>query len=325
MALRLRERVAEFLEQNPNRRFTAREIAEWIFENYPEACEEKRRNSTLTLDTDAKLIQELVSNISTQRPQLQKIHPEIRTTEDRPKQYYYSTASDEEEISDAEGNALADQPAAAATSEAGLQQQEQPRREHDLYPLLSEYLYAELNVDSKRIDESRSRNTRGKHGNKWLHPDLVGLEPLNIGWEGVVNDFSQQHGGQRIRLWSFEVKLRLNNANLRESFFQTVSNSSWANLGYLVAADIDERVMPEIRLLSARHGIGLIKLNPENPAESQLLLPAEEKPSLDWGVINSLVEQNPDFKAYIMQCKEYYLIKAIKPNEWDYDDPSQND
>ncbi len=32
----------------------------------------------------------------------------------------------------------------------------------------------------------------------------------------------------------------INRSNLRESFFQALSNSSWAHYGYLVAADLIE-------------------------------------------------------------------------------------
>ena len=34
--------LVECLQQNPEQRFTAREIAEWIFETYPDECREKQ-------------------------------------------------------------------------------------------------------------------------------------------------------------------------------------------------------------------------------------------------------------------------------------------
>jgi hypothetical protein len=58
----------------------------------------------------------------------------------------------------------------------------------------------------------------------------------------------KQGGGQSVRLWSFEVKKELNSSNVRKSFFQAVSNSSWANEGYLVAVSIvGEQVEQELR------------------------------------------------------------------------------
>ncbi len=57
-----------------------------------------------------------------------------------------------------------------------------------------------------------------------------------------------------------------------------MSNSSWANEGYLVATSIStNEVEEELRMLSAFHGIGVILLNPENPTESEILFPAQPK------------------------------------------------
>jgi hypothetical protein len=33
--------IAEFLQNNPEQKFTAREIAEWIYEHYPDSCRQK--------------------------------------------------------------------------------------------------------------------------------------------------------------------------------------------------------------------------------------------------------------------------------------------
>ncbi len=59
MSLKLREKTYEYLKSNPEKRFTARQIAEWIFEQYPKECEEKRQNSTakiVMLDDNNALI-----------------------------------------------------------------------------------------------------------------------------------------------------------------------------------------------------------------------------------------------------------------------------
>lgn len=60
-----------------------------------------------------------------------------------------------------------------------------------------------------------------------------------------------------------------------------MSNSSWANQGYLVAAEVEGAdTMKELRLLAAAHGIGLIVLDlnssPETPATSPT--PADTPP-----------------------------------------------
>ena len=51
--------------------------------------------------------------------------------------------------------------------------------------------------------------------------------------------------------------------NYRESFFQAVSYSSWANEGYLVAAEIiqDDELLSELECLSIAFGIGIIQLD----------------------------------------------------------------
>ena len=82
---------------------------------------------------------------------------------------------------------------------------------------------------SKRIDEKRSINSAGSGGNRWLFPDLVGMEILSEGWNREVKDCVKQYGDRKTRLWSFEVKKLINRSNVREYYFQSVSNSSWVN------------------------------------------------------------------------------------------------
>jgi hypothetical protein len=114
--------------------------------------------------------------------------------------------------------------------------------------LLSTYLWAEFGVYSKRIDEKRSSNKRGPNGNRWLYPDLVGMEDLGSDWHQEVKDCVNQYSDKRTKLWSFEVKLLINRSNVRESFFQAVSNSSWSNFGYLVAGEIEgQETLKELR------------------------------------------------------------------------------
>ena len=96
------------------------------------------------------------------------------------------------------------------------------------------------------------------------------------------------------------MKKSLNFENLREYYFQAVSNSSWANEGYLVTLDIDEsdEFMDEIRRLNNAFGIGVIKLNSINIAESEIVFPAKVNELLDWDTINRLIEDNIDFKEF---------------------------
>jgi Uncharacterized protein conserved in bacteria len=187
-----------------------------------------------------------------------------------------------------------------------------------LYPLLSHYLWSEFGIYSKRIDEKRSSNKRGPNGNRWLYPDLVGMEDLGADWHRIVRDCVQQYSDKRTKLWSFEVKLLINRSNVRECFFQTVSNSSWANFGYLVAAEIGGGdTLKELRMLSAAHGIGLIQLDPESPSESQILIPARERQEIDWDSANRLATENKDFLEYIKLVKQFYQTGEARPGDWD--------
>ena len=101
-------------------------------------------------------------------------------------------------------------------------------------------------------------------------------------WKDAVIDFGAAIASTSIKLFSFELKRELNFSNLRESFFQAVSNSSWANEGYLVAAEIDatDDFLDELKRLSTSFGIGVIKLDRTDPDSSELLFPALIYPAI---------------------------------------------
>lgn len=307
MALNLAKAVLGYLKERPDEKLTAREIAEWIFATFPDECQVKKHSSQY-VKTDAELVQQLVAEISSQRPRLQQRHSELKTTEGRPRKYYYSEKSDIAEIAAAENTVVA---LTADISDAKL-------GEHALYPLLSRYLWEEFSVYSKRIDEKRSSNKRGPNGNRWLYPDIVGMEDLGAEWHQEVRDCVNQYSDKRTKLWSFEAKLLINRSNIRECFFQAVSNSSWANFGYLVAAEIEgQDTLKELRMLFAAHGIGLIKLDADNPADSQVLIPARERDEIDWDMANRLATENRDFLDYVKLVKQFYQTGEARLADWD--------
>jgi uncharacterized protein len=308
MALNLAKTVMEFLKARPDEKLTARQIAEWIFETYPAECQEKKSNSRGDyIKTDGDLVQQLVAEISSQRPRMLKRNPELKTTEGRPRKYYYSEKSDVAEVAAAESMVAAP---AADTNDVKL-------GEHAMYPLLSLYLWEEFGVYSKRVDEKRSSNKRGPNGNRWLYPDVVGMEDLGAEWHQEVRDCVNQYSDKRTKLWSFEAKLLINRSNVRECFFQAVSNSSWANFGYLVAAEIEgQDTLKELRMLFAAHGIGLIKLDVDNPAESQVLIPARERDEIDWDMVNRLATENRDFLEYVKLVRQFYQTGEAREIDW---------
>lgn len=171
---------------------------------------------------------------------------------------------------------------------------------------------------SKRVDEKKSSNNRGPNGNKWLYPDVVGMEDLSESWNREIIDCSKEYSDKKTKLWSLEVKIRLNGANVRQSYFQAVSNSSWSNIGYLVAAEIEgTKTINELRLLAGLHGIGVMKLDPDNPTESQILIPARERSEVDWGTMNRLLEENSDFLQYIKLIRQFYQTGDPRKMDWD--------
>lgn len=155
-------------------------------------------------------------------------------------------------------------------------------------------------------------------GNQWLHPNIVAMEPVDKAWGKHVKACGHASGSTCVRLWSFEVKKMLTVANIRKCFFQAVSNSSWAHEGYLVATAIaDDRVEQELRMLSALHGIGVILLDPENPSESEILLPAQKKPDADWQSIDRLAKENGDFHEFIELVSVYFQTGTLREKDWD--------
>lgn len=299
MALKLSETVYEILKNNPNKYFKARDLAENIFKIKKDDCLKKMENTVIKTETG--LIGQLIAEIGVQKNAILNKDSHIKITADRPRKFYYSIKTDEEEIEEVESKS---------------KNKSTENTEHDLYKLLCQYLF-EQDIFPKRINELTSSNKKGRNGNKWLHPDIVGVKNLSKNWTEEVKDCIDKHSFDKTALYSYEVKIKINLSNVREVFFQTVSNSSWANYSYLVAKEIDEKALDELLILCNRHKIGVINLDEENPSESQILIQAIKKETLDWNMINRIVEENKDFKEYICRITEFYQTGKLKEIEWD--------
>jgi len=297
-ALTQSQKIIRFLQGRPLEKFNARQIAEAITQIYAEDYREKRQNPRF--ENDKAFIAQIVAEIGATKERVVKDNPHVLWQDKpRPRVYWYDPT-----------------PSSAAMTLAD-EDEEKSFCEHDLYPILMGYLKSEFKLYCQRIDEKRSTNSRGAGGNQWLHPDIVAMQAVDQGWHELVRSCVQQGVEQRVRLWSFEVKKELTSSNARKSFFQAVSNSSWANEGYLVATAIaSSAVEQELRMLSALHGIGVIVLNPENPSESDMVLPAQPRPSVDWQSINRIVVENTDFKDYIELVSMYYQTGIIRAKDW---------
>ena len=309
------QKIVSILQTNPLKPFAAREIAEAIAEQYPEYFLEKLQNPRFAGKKSA-CISQIVAQIGAAKDQILKTNPHIFWQDKpRPRVYWYDPNSTRPDATSLEDIILDEDPD-FLEEETPSSPNTPALTELQLYPLLVEYLKSELNLYCKRIDDKRSKNQRGGGGNQWLHPDIVAMQPVDKGWDDLVRTCVKHGGGQRVRLWSFEVKRQLNGANVRKSFFQAVSNSSWANEGYLVATNIANSIDQELRMLSALHGIGVILLNPENPSESEIFLPAIAKLEIDWQSVNRIVVENQDFKDFVELVSTYYQTGRIRGIDW---------
>ncbi len=188
--------------------------------------------------------------------------------------------------------------------------------ERNLHPFLTYFTYMYQGIYTKTIYHQNSSKERYA---QWLHPDMVGVYfPLDT-WRPEVLEIAREVGTQVLRLYSYELKRELTFNNLREAFFQAVSNSSWAHQGYLVASVIaqDEDFIEELKRLSTSFGIGVIKLDVHNPDDSEILIPAKEREFLDINTINRLAEINSDFRKFLKGIKIDLSSKEIRKERYD--------
>lgn len=183
--------------------------------------------------------------------------------------------------------------------------------ERELHRFLVSFLANNLNIYSKTIfHESSIKSAKGR--NEWLHPDIVGFSLPVESWDEKVLELCGKFSLNRATIYSFEMKKSITTESLREQFFQAVSNSSWANEGYLVAVDIDtsnELLVQEMSRLSRAFGIGIIKLNLLNSEKSEILFPSQSRPSLNGETMNRLIAINNDFQVFVQS-----VLNSIKIN-----------
>lgn len=154
--------------------------------------------------------------------------------------------------------------------------------ERNLHEPLSLYLNS-LDIKNKTIYHEKCKKQKSLN---WQLPDIVGFKGLNF---------------QKGIYYSFEIKRYLNINNFRNYYFQAISNSMWANLGYLVFYKydfVDFDLIEEINHLSDKFGVGVIQLDIEFPLKSNILVNARFKPS-DKKHLNKLIDFSPDFQDLI--------------------------
>lgn len=172
--------------------------------------------------------------------------------------------------------------------------------ERDLHVLLSTFLKS-TNIYSKTIFHEQSN---GKDNNQiWTHPDVIGIKYLNLHSKISQNFLKSINRVDTFKLSSYEIKKEINSdSELKKAYFQAVSNSSWANFGYLVAFEFSDSLTDEMERLNQSFGIGIIELN-ANPYQSKVLYQAKLR-ELDFKTIDKLCKMNKEFEKFIEQTEK---------------------
>lgn len=172
--------------------------------------------------------------------------------------------------------------------------------ERDLHKLLSSYL-KNSDTYSKTIFHEQSN---GKDSNQiWTHPDMVGIKFLNLQTKASQNFLKSINRVDTFKISSFELKREINSdSELKKAFFQAVSNSSWANYGYLVAFEFSDSLYEEMARLNQSFGIGIIELD-ANPYQSKVLFASTYR-ELDFKTIDKLCKINKAFEQFIEQTEK---------------------
>jgi len=187
--------------------------------------------------------------------------------------------------------------------------------ERDLHCLLVAFANGDnhFKANLKTIfHENSIKATKGQ--NEWLHPDLVGVYFPFRDYKLETLEIQNHLSITSIKLFSFELKVSLHFGNLRQSYFQAVSNSSWANEGYLVTLNIDSdpTFKDEVRRLNNAFGIGIIKLNSENIFESEILFPSRINSEIDWDTVNRLANENNNYNDFLKLITEDCKLGKVK-------------
>ncbi len=181
--------------------------------------------------------------------------------------------------------------------------------ERDLHPFLTYMAIHNENLKcyTKTIFHEESLKS-SKGMDRWLYPDMVGVRFLHAEWsnENLIA-FSKKFDTLPVKLVSFELKKEISVHNCRECYFQAISNSSWANEGYLVGCNINThnpQLMDLLKRLHASFGIGVIDLRTDAD-KSAILLNAKYKEKIDYTVASELSAKNEKFSGFLKSVVDY--------------------
>ncbi|WP_120845757.1 COG2958 family protein [Helicobacter pylori] len=181
--------------------------------------------------------------------------------------------------------------------------------ERDLHPFLTYMAIHNENLKCYTKTIFHEESVKSPKGmDRWLYPDMVGVRFLHAEWsnENLIA-FSKKFDTLPVKLVSFELKKEISVHNCRECYFQAISNSSWANEGYLVGRHIDThnpQLMDLLKRLHASFGIGVIDLRTDE-VKSAILLNAKYKEKIDYTVASELSDKNQKFSDFLKSVVDY--------------------
>ncbi|WP_120957184.1 COG2958 family protein [Helicobacter pylori] len=181
--------------------------------------------------------------------------------------------------------------------------------ERDLHPFLTYMAFHNENLKCYTKTIFHEESVKSPKGtDRWLYPDMVGVRFLHaeLSNENLIA-FSKKFNTLPIKLVSFELKKEISVNNCRECYFQAISNSSWANEGYLVVRHIDThnpQLMDLLKRLHASFGIGVIDLRTDED-KSAILLNAKYKEKIDYTVALELSAKNEKFSGFLKSVVDY--------------------
>ncbi|MGL2682414.1 HrgA protein [Helicobacter pylori] len=181
--------------------------------------------------------------------------------------------------------------------------------ERDLHPFLTYMAFHNENLKCYTKTIFHEESVKSPKGmDRWLYPDMVGVRFLHaeLSNENLIA-FSKKFDTLPVKLVSFELKKEISVNNCRECYFQAISNSSWANEGYLVGCHIDThnpQLMDLLKRLHASFGIGVIDLRTDED-KSAILLNAKYKEKIDYTMAQELSEKNPKFSGFLKSVVDY--------------------
>ncbi|GAA7273012.1 hypothetical protein HpBGD94_09460 [Helicobacter pylori] len=181
--------------------------------------------------------------------------------------------------------------------------------ERDLHPFLTYMAFHNENLKCYTKTIFHEESVKSPKGmDRWLYPDMVGVRFLHaeLSNENLIA-FSKKFDTLPVKLVSFELKKEISVHNCRECYFQAISNSSWANEGYLVGHHLnthDSKLMDLLKRLHASFGIGVIDLRTDED-KSVILLNAKYKEKIDYTVALELSEKNEEFSGFLKSVVDY--------------------